>query len=553
MAHRGAVDRRAEPRQRHRDRHRPEHAAGCGRVDRHVAHDQLRYRGCRVRPPLRRRLHRRLRDGGRRRVAGARGPLRDRQCATGRARLRRPARATVRRRPDPPHDGHRARRAGRTARGAPVLRVDHGPHVGRHLGQGRHRPVRGRRRDRSHRQRDRRRRQHPHLRRPGPGGHLGRPRRRHDDDLRRTRRRRLLPVLRHQPTGRPPGRPDRAHRDLRQRRRRHVQLHVNIPRREDPRVRLRVAHHAGRGRQCRHVRRVRVADHGRRARPHAHPRRPAAGRHLPRHDHRQPGLEPALRDQRARHRHVGHRRAHRARNRRKQRRLPAPQVRIARRDGLDAGEPGVRCAVARRPRRCARPATRWDRRACARSRSSASTTTPASTMPPAVCSSVASAAPTRSPATTTARSSSSTAEKATTAFVIGQLYGSPRTVAAASLAAADVFATTPTTRGWLSNGNSRDIRAVGGNGNDEFVVYANRAPVTLLGDAGDDRFTLRSFALGDRDRRVRHERGRPRLRGHGRRWSAGSRSTRPTRVSRSTAAQVPTSPQSSRPNWPTTS
>ena len=83
-------------------------------------------------------------------------------------------------------------------------------------------------------------------------------------------------------------------------------------------------------------------------------------------------------------------------------------------------------------------------------------------------------------------------------FLIGQLYGSPRTVAAASLVAADVFATTTTTRGWLSNGNSRaDLRAVGGIGNDDFVVYANRALATLLGGDGNDRFTLRSFALAN--------------------------------------------------------
>ena len=82
-------------------------------------------------------------------------------------------------------------------------------------------------------------------------------------------------------------------------------------------------------------------------------------------------------------------------------------------------------------------------------------------------------------------------------FLIGQLYGSPRTVAAASLVAADVFATTTTTRGWLSNGNSRDLRAVGGTGNDDFVVYANRALATLLGGDGNDRFTLRSFALAN--------------------------------------------------------
>ena len=78
-------------------------------------------------------------------------------------------------------------------------------------------------------------------------------------------------------------------------------------------------------------------------------------------------------------------------------------------------------------------------------------------------------------------------------FQIGQLYGSRRD--GATVAANDRFPTTATTRGWLSNGISRPLTASGGDGNDVFAVYANKAKLTLQGNAGDDLFTVRAFAL----------------------------------------------------------
>ncbi|HSB85123.1 MAG TPA: hypothetical protein VLD86_02385, partial [Ilumatobacteraceae bacterium] len=79
-------------------------------------------------------------------------------------------------------------------------------------------------------------------------------------------------------------------------------------------------------------------------------------------------------------------------------------------------------------------------------------------------------------------------------FQIGQLYKSQRN-AAAGVPFADVFATIETTRGFLSNGISKSMKIFGGDDNDEFVVYHNLAPLALYGDAGDDSFLIRAFAL----------------------------------------------------------
>ena len=80
-------------------------------------------------------------------------------------------------------------------------------------------------------------------------------------------------------------------------------------------------------------------------------------------------------------------------------------------------------------------------------------------------------------------------------FQVGQLYGSRRDLAA--VVAVDRFPTTATTRGWLSRGNSRAMLAAGGAGDDVFQVYANQAPLRLEGDAGNDLFTVRAFALAE--------------------------------------------------------
>ena len=68
-------------------------------------------------------------------------------------------------------------------------------------------------------------------------------------------------------------------------------------------------------------------------------------------------------------------------------------------------------------------------------------------------------------------------------FQIGQLYGRKRTVARKPRGERRASRRRATTRGWLSNGISRPLIASGGDGNDVFVVYANKAPLTLLGDA----------------------------------------------------------------------
>ncbi len=79
-------------------------------------------------------------------------------------------------------------------------------------------------------------------------------------------------------------------------------------------------------------------------------------------------------------------------------------------------------------------------------------------------------------------------------FQVGQIFKSPRD-AAAGVAASDVFETTLTTRGYLSNGVSYATTINGDGGNDQFTVFRNKAPLTLNGGDGDDTFTIRAFAL----------------------------------------------------------
>ena len=82
-------------------------------------------------------------------------------------------------------------------------------------------------------------------------------------------------------------------------------------------------------------------------------------------------------------------------------------------------------------------------------------------------------------------------------FQFGQLYHSPRAdnIFAGIADIADEFQTVETTRGFLSNGNSFDLTAIGAvNGPNEFVVLNNQATLNLLGGDDDDMFTIRSFA-----------------------------------------------------------
>ncbi|MDA9858821.1 hypothetical protein N9D23_11935, partial [Rubripirellula sp.] len=80
-------------------------------------------------------------------------------------------------------------------------------------------------------------------------------------------------------------------------------------------------------------------------------------------------------------------------------------------------------------------------------------------------------------------------------FQIGQLFRSQRTKENANVAIGDVLATIETTRGFLSNGISQPMTANGGLGSDRFVVFHNKAVLSLNGDEGDDNFEVRAFAL----------------------------------------------------------
>ncbi|MCW2999090.1 MAG: type secretion target repeat protein, partial [Solirubrobacterales bacterium] len=101
-------------------------------------------------------------------------------------------------------------------------------------------------------------------------------------------------------------------------------------------------------------------------------------------------------------------------------------------------------------------------------------------------------------------------------FQFGQLFGAPRTSDAISwmadqdgnhvdelltslgtVAPTDELKTTQTTRGFLTRGISFPAVVYGGGGNDNFVVYSNKALLKLFGETGNDEFLVRAFALKD--------------------------------------------------------
>jgi hypothetical protein len=53
------------------------------------------------------------------------------------------------------------------------------------------------------------------------------------------------------------------------------------------------------------------------------------------------------------------------------------------------------------------------------------------------------------------------------------------------------------TRGWLSHGISNPLTAFGGEGNDTFNVYSNKAVLRLEGESGNDNFVIRAFIAED--------------------------------------------------------
>ena len=84
-------------------------------------------------------------------------------------------------------------------------------------------------------------------------------------------------------------------------------------------------------------------------------------------------------------------------------------------------------------------------------------------------------------------------------FQLGQVFSSARDDMNPTngLDISDYFETTQTTRGFLSNGVSETANLYGGDGNDSFIVYSNKAEVFLFGEDGDDAFLIRSFVRVD--------------------------------------------------------
>ncbi len=81
-------------------------------------------------------------------------------------------------------------------------------------------------------------------------------------------------------------------------------------------------------------------------------------------------------------------------------------------------------------------------------------------------------------------------------FQIGQLFGAEFAGdgpgAGIGFGAGDLL---ETTRGWLSPGVTNPLTINGGDGNNTFTVYHNRAVLNLSGGDGNDTFIVRSFAL----------------------------------------------------------
>ena len=81
-------------------------------------------------------------------------------------------------------------------------------------------------------------------------------------------------------------------------------------------------------------------------------------------------------------------------------------------------------------------------------------------------------------------------------FQIAQVFNSPRD-AEAGVAPEDRFETVRTTQGYLSRGISFLMVINGEAGNDQFLVYHNKAELTVYGGDGDDKFLVRAFVVID--------------------------------------------------------
>ncbi|MFA7063647.1 MAG: calcium-binding protein, partial [Methanomethylophilus sp.] len=82
-------------------------------------------------------------------------------------------------------------------------------------------------------------------------------------------------------------------------------------------------------------------------------------------------------------------------------------------------------------------------------------------------------------------------------FQVGQVFGSERTALAGTVAAGDEIETVETTLGILSRGISYATTIYGGDGNDEFSVYSNKAELQMFGEDGNDSFVVRAFVIKD--------------------------------------------------------
>ncbi|OUS15208.1 hypothetical protein A9Q88_11635 [Gammaproteobacteria bacterium 50_400_T64] len=77
-------------------------------------------------------------------------------------------------------------------------------------------------------------------------------------------------------------------------------------------------------------------------------------------------------------------------------------------------------------------------------------------------------------------------------FIVGQVFGHEPT-AADGVKPGDEIAGNAVTRGFLSFGTSHETTLMGGDDNDQFSVYSNKAVLFLKGNDGDDNFELRAF------------------------------------------------------------
>ena len=82
-------------------------------------------------------------------------------------------------------------------------------------------------------------------------------------------------------------------------------------------------------------------------------------------------------------------------------------------------------------------------------------------------------------------------------FQFGQLFGSDRI--APQVADGDEIETVETTLGFLSAGINLPTTVFGGDGNDNFSVYSNKALLKLFGEDGNDNFVVRAFIIEGTD------------------------------------------------------